>query len=360
MRLACWLLTIPAAAMAQVAEGPINSLLEGDITGIHDPVIAREKDTYYLFSTNTDAPPATLRIRSSPDLVTWTKRGHVLAKLPGWATTLIPGARGAWAPDITRVNGRYLLYYSVSTFGSNRSAIGLVSNETLNPDAPNYSWRDEGVVVESTRESDFNAIDPNHVVDRDGRHWLTLGSFWSGIKLFELDPRTGKLLKPDAKPHSLARRRAPVNAPAPVEAPFIVVRPDHYYLFVSYDYCCKGVNSTYYVVMGRSKKITGPYVGKDGSQLMDGEGTVFIREDPGRSRFRGPGHNGWLHDADGKDYVVYHAYDRENDGKSVLRISPVVWREDGWPELESLRAPALQSHDQGTPCQSVFNRLVLR
>lgn len=325
---------LATAAPAQVTNGPINSKLDGDIVGIHDPVIIRERDTYYVFATNGDAPPATIRIRSSPDLIHWTKRGHVLDKLPDWATRLIPGARGAWAPDVSKVNGRYLLYYSVSTFGSNRSAIGLVTNETLNPDAPNYRWRDEGVVVESTRESDFNAIDPNHVIDRDGRHWLSLGSFWTGIKLFELNPTTGKLLKPRAKPIALARRHAPAGGPAPIEAPFIVTRPDHYYLFVSYDYCCKGVNSTYYTVVGRSKRITGPYVGKDGSKLMDGEGTIFIRADlEEQQRFRGPGHNGFLHDDDGRDYVVYHAYDKQNDGKSVLRVSPVVWGADGWPEL---------------------------
>lgn len=323
-----------AVAQAQVASGPINSRIEGDVVGIHDPVIIRERDTYYVFSTNGDAPPATLRIRSSADLIHWTRRGHVLDELPDWATQRIPGARGAWAPDVTRVNGRYLLYYSVSTFGSNRSAIGLVTNETLDPDAPDYHWRDEGMVVESTRDSDFNAIDPNHVVDRDGRHWLALGSFWSGIKLFELDPRTGKLLHPGTTPISLARRRAPAGAPAPIEAPFIVTRPDHYYLFVSYDYCCKGVNSTYYMVVGRAKKITGPYVGKDGSALLEGEGTLFLRADlEEQQRFRGPGHNGFLHDEDGKDYVVYHAYDRQNDGKSVLRISPVVWGADGWPDV---------------------------
>ncbi len=320
---ALWLLP---AADARAQE------LSGDITGIHDPVIFREKDTYYVYGTNSDSPPATLRIRSSTDLVHWTSRGHVLPKLPDWATQLIPGARGAWAPDITRVNGRFLLYYSVSTFGSNRSAVGLASNQTLDPSAPNYQWRDEGVVVESTRESDFNAIDPNHVVDRDGRHWLSLGSFWSGIKLFELDPKTGKLLTPGTKPHSLASRPVPAGGPAALEAPFIVSRPDHYYLFVSYDYCCKGVNSTYYVVVGRAKQITGPYTGRDGSKLLDGGGTIFIRATDPTQRFRGQGHNGWLHDA-GKDYVVYHAYDRQNEGRSTLRISPVVWGTDGWPEL---------------------------
>ena len=100
--------------------------LTGDITGIHDPVIIRERDTYWVFSTNTDAPPATIRMRSSRDLRHWTARGHVFDKLPGWAPELIPGARGAWAPDITFVDGRYLLYYSVSTFGSNRSAVQVL------------------------------------------------------------------------------------------------------------------------------------------------------------------------------------------------------------------------------------------
>jgi arabinan endo-1,5-alpha-L-arabinosidase len=329
---AAMLLSLSAAASAQEARGPLA--LSGDITGIHDPVIAKDGDTFYVFSTNTDAPPATLRIRSSKDLLQWTARGHVLARLPDWATALIPGARGAWAPDITRVNGRYLLYYSVSTFGSNRSAIGLLSNETLKPEASNYQWQDEGVVVESTPESNFNAIDPNHVVDRDGRHWLSLGSFWDGIKLFELDPATGKLLKPGARPHSLARRPVPAGGPAALEAPHIITRPDHYYLFVSYDYCCKGVNSTYYVVVGRAKKITGPYVGRDGSRLLEGRGTVFIRAHDDSGRFRGQGHNGWLTDG-GRDYVVYHAYDRQDQGKSVLRIAPVRWAGDGWPAVEA-------------------------
>ena len=322
-----------AAAQEPASRPSTEPVLSGDVVGIHDPVIIRERDTYYVFSTNTDSPPATIRIRSSWDLRQWRARGHVLAKLPEWATRLVPGSRGAWAPDIARVGGRFFLYYSVSTFGSNRSAIGLVTNETLDPDAPNYQWRDAGVVVESTRESDFNAIDPNHVIDREGRHWLSLGSFWTGIKLFELDPATGKLLEPRAAPVSLAKRRAPAGAPAPVEAPFIVARPDHYYLFVSYDYCCKGVNSTYYVAMGRARNITGPYAGRDGSKLLDGEGTVFIRPFAEDGRFQGQGHNGFLHDEDGRDYVVYHAYDRQNDGKSVLRISPVVWGADGWPEL---------------------------
>jgi arabinan endo-1,5-alpha-L-arabinosidase len=323
---------LATAAQAQVTNGP-QLPVEGDIVGIHDPVIIRERGTYYVFGTNGDAPPATIRIRSSPDLIHWTKRGHVFDQLPDWATKAVPGTDGAWAPDISKVNGRYLLYYSVSTFGSSRSAIGLATNVTLDAQAPGYRWHDEGMVVETTQDSDWNAIDPNHVVDRQGRHWLVLGSFWTGIKLFELNPDTGKLLKPQARPISLARRRAPVGGGRPVEAPFIVTRPDHYYLFVSYDYCCKGVESTYYVAVGRAKSIAGPYVGRDGSRLLDGEGTLFIPVYDQHGRYRGQGHNGFLHDEDGRDYTVYHAYDREIGGKSVLRISPVVWDSGGWPVL---------------------------
>jgi arabinan endo-1,5-alpha-L-arabinosidase len=184
----------------------------------------------------------------------------------------------------------------------------------------------------STREDDYNAIDPNFIIDRDGRHWLSLGSFWTGIKLFELDPRTGKPKDPKAKPYSIARRPAPAGGPAPVEAPFIVDHGGYYWLMVSYDYCCKGVNSTYYTVMGRSKDITGPYLGKDGSPLMEGGGSIFLRADlQEQQRFRGPGHAGWLHDRDGKDYVVYHAYDKQANGAPTLRIAPVRWGADGWP-----------------------------
>ena len=240
-----------------------------------------------------------------------------------------------WAPDIAFVNGRWRLYYAVSTFGSNRSAIGLATSATLDPAAPGYGWRDEGPVVLSTPASDFNAIDANFVIDRQGRHWLSLGSFWSGLKLFALDPKTGKPADPTAKPYSIAQRPAPRGAPAAVEAPFILDRGGYYWLFASYDYCCKGAASTYYTVVGRATAITGPYLGKDGSAMLQGGGTIFLRADlPEKQRFRGPGHVGFLHDTDGTDYVVYHAYDRDNKGVPTLRVAPVKWGADGWPKAE--------------------------
>lgn len=325
-------LALAGLASAQQSPAPtgatLNSRLTGDLVPTHDPVIAKERGTYYVFGTGLSA-------KTSPDLVHWTKATPPLTTLPDWATKAVPGAKGMWAPDIAFVNGRWGLYYAVSTFGSNRSAIGLATSPTLDPAAPGYGWRDEGLVLMSTADSNYNAIDPNLVVDATGRQWLSFGSFWSGLKLVELDPATGKPLHPAAQPIAIAHRPAPAGAPAPVEAPFIIRHGGAYWLFASYDYCCKGVNSTYYTVVSRSKEITGPYLGKDGSSMLNGGGTVFLRADlPEKGRFRGPGHPGFLHDTDGKDYVVYHAYDKDKNGAPTLRIAPIRWGADGWPQAE--------------------------
>jgi len=336
---AVWLLAAaagltPAASPAQAPT--LNAQLQGDISPTHDPVLIREGAVYHVFSTGLgDGPDRILSHRISRDLVHWEKAAPPLAALPDWATRAIPGATNAWAPDISYVGGRYRLYYSVSTFGSNRSAIGLLTSPTLDPARADYGWRDEGQVVASQRSDDYNAIDPNFLADRDGRHWLALGSFWSGLKLFALNPATGKPLKPGAAPIAIARRPAPASAPAPVEAPFLIDHGGWYWLVASYDYCCKGAASTYYTVVGRSRAITGPYLGKDGSAMLQGGGTILLRADlPEKQRFRGPGHAGHLRDADGSDYLVYHAYDRQEQGRPTLRIARLRWGADGWPVAE--------------------------
>ena len=324
-------LGLPGAAHAQVAGAQetgksLNSQLSGDLT-VHDPVIIREGDTYYVFSTVGKY----IGIKTSKDLKTWADAGSVFAQMPAWTKEAVPGTEGIWAPDISYVNGEYRLYYSVSTFGSNRSAIGLATSPALGAKA---KWKDHGLVVMSTKEDDFNAIDPNFVVDAQGRQWLSLGSFWSGLKLFPLDAKTGKVA-PGTEPYSIARRLAPAGGPAPVEAPFIIRHGGWYYLLASYDYCCKGVNSTYYTVVARAKKVTGPYLGKDGSEMMQGGGTIFLRADlQEQQRFRGPGHAGAFTDSDGTTYVVYHAYDKQADGAPKLRIAPIRWDADGWPTAE--------------------------
>lgn len=303
--------------------------LAGSLSPVHDPCIIKQGNTYHLFSTG-QARDATglLPWRTSEDLAHWKLAGKVFEQIPEWAREAVPGTGGLWAPDIAYFNGRFHLYYSVSTFGSNHSAIGLVTNPTLDRNSSRFAWRDEGLVIRSTRDDDFNAIDSNHVVDAEGRHWLSVGSFWSGLKLFPLDARTGKVRPGETRRHSIASRPAPEGAPGAIEAPFIILRDGFYYLFASYDYCCRGASSSYYIVVGRSKDITGPYLGRDGKSMNDGYGTLLLRGD---RRFRGPGHCAVLRDG-AKDYLVYHAYDSEHEGRPTLRIDRFDWR-DGWPQL---------------------------
>jgi arabinan endo-1,5-alpha-L-arabinosidase len=301
----------------------------GDIAPVHDPCVIKHEGTFHLFCTGQlrDAT-GLLPWRISRDLAQWQLRGRIFDAIPAWASAAVPGVAGLWAPDIAYFNERFHVYYSVSTFGSNVSAIGLVTNRTLDPNASQFGWRDEGLVVASARGDDFNAIDPNHVVDLNGDHWLALGSFWSGLKLFPLDRATGKLAKGDARRFSLAARPAPEGGPGAIEAPFIIERGGRYYLFASYDYCCRGVSSSYYLAVGRAERITGPYLGRDGRSMQEGFGTSLLRGD---RRFRGPGHCAVLRDGE-QDYLVYHAYDAEHEGRATLRIAPLEWQ-DGWPAV---------------------------
>ena len=290
----------------------------GSITPVHDPAIARDGDAYFLFTTGPGIP-----FRCSNDLLEWRACGQVFETNPDWVRDAVPGVGDLWAPDISEHNGRFFLYYAASTFGSNRSAIGLATNATLDPDSPDYKWRDEGLVISSDTPDDYNTIDPNLVVDGD-QAWLSFGSFWSGIKLVEVNPRTGKPAR-DAKLIAIAD-----NLPQPedaIEAPFIRRRGHSYYLFVSHDFCCRGVDSTYNIRMGRSEAVSGPYVDRDGNPMLGGGGTLVYR---GSDRWRGPGHNAILVDGDAW-YLVYHAYDAEAGGTPTLRIEKLMWDDDGWP-----------------------------
>jgi arabinan endo-1,5-alpha-L-arabinosidase len=319
-----------AAPSAEVLERtpPAALTLEGDVSPIHDPAIIRQGATYYLFASNRFAQKL-VPMFCSPDLRRWTLCGNVFDRVPEWALEEVSGARGIWAPDIAYLRGRYHLYYSVSTFGKNRSVIGLATNLTLDPTSPEYRWVDEGKVVGSTPEDDWNAIDANLAVDEKGRPWLAWGSFWGGIKMRRVDPETGKLSAEDTKLYSLASRR-PQQPPA-IEAPFIVRKGGYHYLFVSFDRCCRGKDSTYKIMVGRARKITGPYLDKEGTPMMEGGGTLLLE---GGEAWRGPGHQAVLFDSSA-DLLVFHAYDAAT-GRPRLQISTMVW-EDGWPRVGQLK-----------------------
>lgn len=298
--------------------------LEGDIRQVHDPSIIKAGDTYYLFSTR-----AGIAIRCSKDLVHWRLCGDVFAHLPEWTVKDVPGLRGLWAPDVSYFNGQYHLYYSVSTFGSNRSSIGLATNQTLDPASDKYRWVDRGKVIGSNVSDDWNAIDPNVVFDEQDQPWLAFGSFWSGIKLRKLDRATGQLATDDQTLYSLASRPRSKELPGAIEAPTIIRKNNYYYLFVSFDFCCRGKDSTYNIRVGRARRVTGPYVDRSGKPMMEGGATLVIA---GSGRWAGPGHCAFLQEKDG-DRLVYHAYDTEWHGVSTLRISSIRWDSDGWPTI---------------------------
>lgn len=315
-------------ARAAFAEPSLNDQLTGDLSPVHDPCIVKEGGTYHLFCTSQMRENRGLiHWRTSPDLRAWTFKGAVMQKFPDWVTQAIPETRGAWAPDISFVNNEFRLYYSASLFGKNQSVIGLMTTPTLDTSRADFGWKDQGLVVATHPGDIFNAIDPNLIVDAKGRHWLALGSFWSGLKLVALDPATGK--PSDARPKFLPV--AEREAPDAIEGAFIIRKGDWYYLFASYDFCCRGVNSTYYTVVCRSKDVKGPYVDRDGRKMLKGGGFVVLDADmdPAK-RFKGPGHCAVLQDTDA-DYIVYHAYDSQNNGRPTLRIQKLVWTADGWP-----------------------------
>ena len=299
---------------------------EGFIQRIHDPVIAQENGTYYVYSTGSLIP-----FICSKDKQVWEFCGRVFKSNPAWTRELNPNLVDIWAPDISFFNNKWHMYYAVSTFGNQNSAIGLATNVTLDPNSPEYQWIDHGEVLRSREGDAWNAIDPNLVLDEDGEPWLAWGSFWEGIWMRKIDGATGKLDANDSTYHHLADRSTRPGSTSALEAPFIIFRNGKWYLFTSFDRCCQGVNSTYNVRVGRSDALTGPYVDRDSVPLTEGGGTLILSA---YGQWKGPGHNGVLLE-DNMHWMVYHAYDAKQIGISKLRIESISWDSDGWPSLPS-------------------------
>ena len=290
----------------------------GQITHVHDPCIIKCEEYYYIFSTSDG-----IAIRRSASLSSWQFIGEVFDEIPDWGKQEIPGVRNIWAPDIYYHEGIYYLYYSLSTFGSNRSCIGLATNTTLDPNDPQYTWIDRGKVFESYRSDNYNAIDPNILMDAQGKIWMSFGSFWSGLKLVELNPDTWKPPE-NRRLYSIAGRSG-----GAIEAPFMISKNGYYYLFVSFDFCCRGVDSNYKIMVGRSENITGPFTDKYKRTLLNGGGHLVLAGD---DRWRGTGHCAVLQE-ENADWLVYHAYDAQANGTPTLRIKQIYWDSEDWPVL---------------------------
>jgi arabinan endo-1,5-alpha-L-arabinosidase len=326
----------PASAASRTANDPAAGQsrvlhLSGDLH-THDPALTRDgvHGDWYVFSTgDPNVAHGTVQIRRSPDLRRWRYAGTVFADIPAWVSTAVPGVQNIWAPDVYRHDGVYYLYYAASTFGSNRSVIGLATNTTLDPDNPAYHWLDRGLVTQSTPQDDYNAIDPGIVEDARGRPWMAFGSFWSGIRMLALRWPSGEPAADQTEPLRLADRHVPPNA---IEAPYVIRRGGYYYLFVSIDFCCRGLDSTYKIAVGRSRSVTGPYYDELGTPLLHGGGTVILSE---HGSMVGPGGQSVY-----GNYLAHHYYDATRNGDFRLSIRTIGWDAQGWPHLSTQPDPS--------------------
>jgi arabinan endo-1,5-alpha-L-arabinosidase len=290
--------------------------------GIHDPsTVTHLGGKYYDYYTGTG-----IKSKTSTDRIHWSDGRSVFSTAPSWIASAVPANSGLdyWAPDVSFFNNQYYLYYSVSTFGSQVSAIGLATNPTLDPTDPSYHWTDQGPVIQSHAGSAYNTIDPSILQDSDGKLWMTFGSFWNGIYQTQLDPTTGKQIT-NSPTISLAKDTH--DSGDPIEASYLYKRDGYYYLFANWGNCCQGVNSTYNIRVGRSTSVNGPFLDQSGRSMVSGGGTLFLGT---TGNYIGPGQIGIFHDS-GVDWFSYHYYDGTNNGAPTFNIRTLLWDVNDWP-----------------------------
>lgn len=321
---------------------PTVCALEGMI-GIHDPSTVVECDgSFYVFGTGRGIPFLT-----SSNGFDWQRGGRVFDRVPDSVKSFVPKNDGqsVWAPDIIRLNGGYYLYYAISSWGEFVSAIGLLTNPTLDPKNPKYKWTDCGMVVHSAGGENLNAIDPGVICAPDGTLWICYGSYHGNIELVQLDPQTG--LRLDHSPVTIIANQS--------EASDIIFQSGYFYLFVNHGSCCQGSNSTYNIRVGRAEKITGPYLDYFGDDLKAGGGTLFLAA---QDNDIGPGHFGLLLTDGVEKFSCHYEAELGGNGRSILEIRPLRWTADRWPlPGENVREGTYQIRSQrtGTVLQSSKN-----
>ena len=303
----------PVNALATPTTPPGSYPNPGTVSGAvgtHDPTMVKTPaGTYIVAQTG-----ANIALTTSADRTTFRAAGAAFPNGAPWTRTYTGGSAHLWAPDISYHNGQYYLYYSASTFGVNRSAIFLATS----PTGASGTWTNRGLVVESRSTDNFNAIDPNLIVDANGRWWLNFGSFWSGIQQIALNSSTG--LRSDNSIRLIAGRNG-----GAIEAPHMFKRGSYYYLWVSFDRCCQGAASTYRIMVGRSPSPNWPFVDRSGRAMSSGGGTQVLA---GHGDIHGPGHQAVIADTDA-DVLVYHYY--ADNGASRLGINLLGYDSAGWP-----------------------------
>ena len=269
---------------------------------IHDPSTVMEcEGKFYTFGTGGGG-------LISDDGWTW----HSGAVRPG----------GGAAPDVIKIGDRYLVAYGSTGGGLGGGHSGRILtmwNKTLDPQSPDFKYSEPVVVASSDGVEDCDAIDPSFLLDpTDGRLWLTYGTYFGFIRLVELDPKTGKRIEGNQ----------PVNIAIDCEATDLIYRDGWYYLLGTHGTCCDGANSTYNIRVGRSQKVTGPYLDHVGIDMLRGGGKLVVAAN---GRLIGPGHFGRLDLGDGVEkFSCHYEADLDRGGRSVLDIRALLWKDD-WP-----------------------------
>ena len=284
-------------------------------TFTHDPSVIYADGLYWMFFTADG-----IGVKYSSDGKTWNDGVQIFATAPSWWSEYVPNKTdfNIWAPDISYYNGYYNLYYSVSTFGSRVSCIGLIRCTSI----LKGDWVDMGLVISSTTSSKYNCIDPSFIYA--GAPFLVFGSWSNGINIVRLSSGT---MKPNAAAKQIATRNQSSNS---IEGACIWDAGNGYfYLFASFDKCCVGTSSTYNIRYGRSQNVDGPYVDKNGVSMMNGGGTILVQSS---GNMIGPGGESLFKTANGGMAIVYHFYDANNNGMATIRINDISIV-DGWPAI---------------------------
>jgi len=238
-----------------------------------------------------------------------------------WNGGAVRPGRGA-APDAIKIGDRYLIAYGATgggLGGGHNGRILTMWNATLDPNSPDFNYTEAVVVASSDGIEDNDAIDPGLLLDpTDGRLWMTYGTYFGFIRLIELDPATGKRVEGNK----------PLDIAIDCEATTLMYRDGWYYLLGTHGTCCDGANSTYNIVVGRSRKVTGPYLDNMDRDMLKGGGKMVLAAG---GRVTGPGHFGLWDLGDGVQKMSCHyEADLDQSGRSVLGIRPLLWK-NGWP-----------------------------
>ena len=269
---------------------------------IHDPSTIAESDgKYYTFGTG----------------------GGGLISEDGWtwnSGAVRPG--GGAAPDVLKIGDRYIIVYGATgggLAGGHNGKILTMWNKTLDPKSPEFKYSESVVVASSDGIEDNDSIDPSLLLDpTDGKLWLTYGTYFGYIRLVELDPTTGKR----------AEGNKALNIAIDCEATDLIYRDGWYYLLGTHGTCCDGPNSTYNIVVGRSRKVTGPYLDNIGREMLKGGAKLVVAAG---DRLIGPGHFGRMVIGGGIEKMSCHyEADLDQGARSVLGIRPLLWK-NGWP-----------------------------